>query len=159
MQWMYPCQFTPSLLPSLHTNLPLFLLGGGLSLTQNRTYFPTSGGTLAFQPGWFIGHSKGFLHANLGYGTDGPDGGPLHMTVPLVPRFAIIGPSNNPWPGTLCLPNVSIPADAGLKAGDNATLQISLTAQHGAALFSVSGFGKMRWIFRVVGREVTGYTC
>ncbi|KAB5578048.1 hypothetical protein GE09DRAFT_538951 [Coniochaeta sp. 2T2.1] len=116
MQWTYPC--------------------GGLNVTQNRTYFPTSGGTIAFQPGWFVGHAKGFLHVNLGYGTDGPDGGPLHMDVPLVPRFTILGPSNNPWPGTLCLPDVSIPADAPVKAGDNVTLQISLVAQHGAALFS-----------------------
>jgi hypothetical protein len=109
-----------------------------LNLTQNRTYFPTSGGAIAFQPGWFVGHAKGFIHVNLGYGTEGPDGGPLHMSVPLVPRFAFIGPSNNPWPGTLCLPDVPLPADAPVKVGDNATLQIAMTAQHGAALFSVS---------------------
>lgn len=116
MQWNYPC--------------------GGIPLTQNRTYWPTSGGTIAFQPGWFVGHLKGFLQANLGFGNTGPDGGPLDMTVPLVPRFAFLGPTNNPFPGTVCLPNVSLPGDAGVKAGDNATIQVVLMAQHGAAIMS-----------------------
>ncbi len=97
-----------------------------------------SGGTIAFQPGWFVGHLKGFLQANLGFGTSGPDGGPLHMTVPLVSRFAFLGPSNNPFPGTVCLPNVSVPDNATVKAGDNATIQVVLVAQHGAAIMSVS---------------------
>jgi len=116
MQWMYPC--------------------GGLTLTQNRTYWPTSGGTIAFQPGWFVGHSKGFLQINIGFGNSGPDGGPLEMTTSLVPRYAFLGPSNSPFPGTTCFPNVSLPDDAPAKAGDNATIQIVLSAQHGAALFS-----------------------
>jgi hypothetical protein len=59
------------------------------------------------------------------------------MTVPLVPRFAFVGPTNNPWPGTLCLSNVNLPDDAPVRAGDNATLQIAMTAQHGASLFAV----------------------
>ncbi|KAL7788200.1 hypothetical protein V8C37DRAFT_240995 [Trichoderma ceciliae] len=116
MQWVYPC--------------------GGISLTTNRTYWPTTGGPISFQPGWFVGHATAMLQINLGLGTDGPDGGPLEMSHQLVPPFSMIGPSNNPFPGTICLDKVSTPTDIGIKAGVNATIQILLSAQHGAALFS-----------------------
>lgn len=78
------------------------------------------------------------LQVNLGMGTDGPDGGPLEMSNQIVPKFGILGPSNNPFPGTICLENISVPTDIGVKAGVNATIQIVMSAQHGAALFSVS---------------------
>jgi hypothetical protein len=80
---------------------------------------------------------KGFLQVNMGVGNTGPDGGPLHMTVPLVPQFAMLGPSNSPFPGTVCLSKVSLPDNAPVKAGDNATIQVILNAQHGAAIMSV----------------------
>ncbi|KAH6608801.1 hypothetical protein Trco_002147 [Trichoderma cornu-damae] len=116
MQWMYPC--------------------GGVPLTTNRTYWPTTGGPISFQPGWFVGHATAMLQVNLGLGTDGPDGGPLEMAYQIVPPFSILGPSNNPFPGTICLDKVSTPTDIGIKAGVNATIQVLMTAQHGAALFS-----------------------
>ncbi|KAK1249055.1 hypothetical protein MKX07_002571 [Trichoderma sp. CBMAI-0711] len=118
MQWMYPC--------------------GGIPLTTNRTYWPTTGGPISFQPGWFVGHATAMLQVNLGLGTDGPDGGPLEMKHQIVPPFSIVGPSNNPFPGTVCLDKVQIPnpADIGIKAGVNATIQVLMNAQHGAALFS-----------------------
>ncbi|KAI1841444.1 hypothetical protein JX265_001488 [Neoarthrinium moseri] len=116
MQWMYPC--------------------GGMPLTTNRTYWPTTGGAVAFQPGWFQGHSTAFLYVNLGIGSDGPDGGPLNMSLPMVPPFQLLGPSNNPFPGTVCLPQVPLPTNLTVKAGDNATIQVVEIAQHGAALFS-----------------------
>jgi hypothetical protein len=59
------------------------------------------------------------------------------MDIPILPLIQIVGPSNNPYPGTMCFPNVSVPADTGVKVGDNATIQVILTAQHGASLFSV----------------------
>ena len=59
------------------------------------------------------------------------------MDIPLVPLFQFVGPSNNPFPGTMCFPDVSIPANTSVKVGDNATIQVILTAQHGASLFSV----------------------
>lgn len=116
--------------------------GGGIPLTTNRTYWPTTGGPIAFQPGWFVGHAIATLQVNLGLGTDGPDGGPLEMKHQIVPPFAIVGPSNNPFPGTVCLDKVQIPnpADLGIKAGVNATIQVLMNAQHGAALFSVRLF-------------------
>ncbi|TQN66923.1 hypothetical protein CSHISOI_08304 [Colletotrichum shisoi] len=116
MQWTYPC--------------------GGHSVTKNRTYWPTTGGAIAFQPGWFQGHAQAFMYANVGFGTDGPDGGPANMSHPMVPVFQILGPSKNPYPGTVCLPQVPLPVNTTVKAGDHATIQIVELAMHGAALFS-----------------------
>ncbi|KAJ4403196.1 hypothetical protein N0V82_010687 [Gnomoniopsis sp. IMI 355080] len=76
------------------------------------------------------------MYINLGFGTDGPDGGPPNMSNPMVSPFQIVGPSANPYPGTICLPEVPLPANASVKAGDNATIQVVEIAKHGAALFS-----------------------
>ena len=82
---------------------------------------------------------------NLGFGTDGPDGGPPNMSHPMVPPFQLLGPSNSPYPGTVCLPQVPLPAGANVKVGDLATIQVVELAQHGAALYSVSpGLGFSR---------------
>ncbi|KAK0390557.1 hypothetical protein NLU13_0061 [Sarocladium strictum] len=116
MQWTYPC--------------------GGIDTTKNRTYWPTLGGAVAFQPGWFKGHETAFVYVNLGFGTDGPTGGPKNMSFPMVPTFQIIGPSNGAYPGTVCLPQVPLPVNASVKAGDMATIQVVELAQHGAALYS-----------------------
>lgn len=116
MQWEYPC--------------------GGISTTKNRTYWSTEGGAVAFQPGWFKGHETAFIYVNLGYGTNGPDDGPKNMSFPMVPVFQIIGPSNGAYPGTVCLPQVPLPVNASVSAGDKATIQIIEIAQHGAALYS-----------------------
>ncbi|KAM7219346.1 hypothetical protein V8F06_005245 [Rhypophila decipiens] len=116
MQWMYPC--------------------GGLKTTTNRTYWPTTGGAIAFQPGWFQGHATAFIYVNLGFGTDGPDKGPKNMSFPMAPPFQLLGPSKNPYPGTFCLPQVPLPANTTVKAGDNATIQLVELAIHGAALYS-----------------------
>lgn len=110
--------------------------GGGVGTTRNRTYWPTTGGAVAFQPGWFRGHSVAFAYINLGFGTDGPDNGPQNMSNPMVHQFQIIGPTNNPYPGTVCLPQVPLPVNATVKAGDLATIQVVELAQHGAALYS-----------------------
>ncbi|UKZ74449.1 hypothetical protein TrVFT333_002118 [Trichoderma virens FT-333] len=116
MQWMYPC--------------------GGIGTTRNRTYWPTTGGTVSFQPGWFRGHLQAQLQINLGYGTDGPDNGPPNMSNIMVKPFMLLGPTNNPYPGTVCLPQVPLPAGANVSAGDKATIQVVELAQHGAALYS-----------------------
>ncbi|KAL7787000.1 hypothetical protein V8C37DRAFT_287040 [Trichoderma ceciliae] len=116
MQWMYPC--------------------GGIGTTRNRTYWPTTGGAVSFQPGWFRGHLQAQLQVNLGYGTDGPDGGPPNMSNIMVKPFMLLGPTNNPFPGTVCLPQVPLPAGANVSAGDRATIQVVELAQHGASLYS-----------------------
>lgn len=106
--------------------------------TQNRTLWPTTGGAVAIQPGWFQGHATAFFYINMGFGTNGPDGGPPNMSFPMVPVFQIVGPNKNPYPGTFCLPQVPLPVNQTVKAGDNATIQVVETAVHGASLFSVS---------------------
>ncbi|KAL1841484.1 hypothetical protein VTK73DRAFT_3468 [Phialemonium thermophilum] len=116
MQWIYPC--------------------GGIGTTTNRTFWPTRDGTVAFQPGWFQGHATAFIYVNLGFGTDGPDNGPQNMSNPMVPPFQIIGPSKNPYPGSVCLTQIPLPAGANVKPGDNATIQVVELAIHGAALYS-----------------------
>lgn len=116
---------------------PLTNPGGGLTATKNRTYWPIGGGTVAFQPGWFRGHLTAFMQVNLGFGAGPPDGGPPNMSNPMVHPFQILGPTNNPYPGTVCLTQVPLPVGANVKAGDLATIQVVETAQHGAALYTV----------------------
>lgn len=152
MQWMYPCELLPA--PPRLTGLDWLrrrpqqsnpepaklterVAGGGMNTTTNRTFWPTTGGAIALQPGWFQGHAQAQLFINLGFGTDGPDGGPKNMSNVMVPQFGILGPSKNPYPGTICLPQVPLPVNTTVNPGDNATIQVVELAVHGAALFSV----------------------
>ncbi len=109
--------------------------------TTNRTFWPTTGGAIAFQPGLGRGHATAFVYVNLGFGTDGPElgpkGGPPNMSNPMVPPFQILGPSKNTYPGTVCLPQVPLPVNVSVKAGDNATIQLIELGVHGGALYSV----------------------
>ncbi|GAB1311513.1 hypothetical protein MFIFM68171_01723 [Madurella fahalii] len=120
MQWMYPC--------------------GGMEVTTNRTFWPTKGGAVAFQPGWFQGHETAMIYINMGFGTEGPElgppGGPPNMSFPMITPFQILGPTKNPYPGTVCLPQVPLPVNTTVRAGDNATIQVVELAVHGAALYS-----------------------
>ena len=101
--------------------------------STNRTKWPVGGGAVAFQPGWFPGHSQAVLYINLGIGTSPPN-----MSNPMLPATGIIGPTNDPYPGPgVCFPQVPTPANYQPKIGDNATIQVIMLAQHGAALYSV----------------------
>lgn len=60
------------------------------------------------------------------------------MSNPMIKGFQIIGPTNNPYPGTICLTQIPLPVNASVKPGDLATIQVVEQAQHGAALYSVS---------------------
>ncbi|KAK5658480.1 hypothetical protein OQA88_1869 [Cercophora sp. LCS_1] len=112
MQWMYPC--------------------GGTNPTTNRTAWPLDGsGSIAFQPGWFAGHAQNLMYVNIGLGEN-----PENYSLPIVPMFQIEGPSSNPYPGTVCLPQVPLPATLKPKRGDLATIQIVQAQRHGAALYS-----------------------
>lgn len=110
-------------------------LGGGMPTSTNRTTWPIRGGAVSFQPGWFQGHSRAMIYINLGLGTMPPN-----MSHPMIKPFEIVGPDNDPYPGTICLPQVPLPANIEVKAGDNATIQVVETAQHGAALYNVRCF-------------------
>jgi len=111
MQWTYPC--------------------GGMPTSTNRTKWPVTGGAFAFQPGWFPGHSTAFIYINMGFGTSPPN-----MSNVIMNGVQLLGPTNNPFPGTWCFPQLPLPANATVKVGDNATLQIIETAKHGAALYN-----------------------
>ena len=108
--------------------------GGGLSVTTNRTHWPLDGGAVAFQPGWFTGHESSLMYINIGLGEQ-PDNYSWPITT-----FYLEGPTNNPYPGTVCLPMLTLPevVRSRVKSGDLATIQIVQAAKHGAGLFSVS---------------------
>ncbi|KAF1988924.1 hypothetical protein K402DRAFT_391626 [Aulographum hederae CBS 113979] len=110
-QWIYPC--------------------GGMPTSTNRTFWPTTGGALAWQPGWFSGHQFAYFYVNLGVGTE-----PDNMSHPMLPVFSVQGPANVNFSGELCLPQVPLPANLTFNDGDNATIQIIEVAQHGASLYS-----------------------
>lgn len=108
-----------------------------MPLSTNRTKWPYQGGAISIQPGWFQGHLKAFFYINMGI--NGPhDLAPPNMSHILVPPFQILGPTNNPYPGQFCLPQVPMPVNVSLSVGDNVTLQVIEVAQHGAALYNVS---------------------
>ncbi|KAF2492927.1 hypothetical protein BU16DRAFT_529182 [Lophium mytilinum] len=111
MQWMYPC--------------------GGMPTSRNRTKWPVGGGAIAIQPGWFPGHSLALIYLNMGYGNE-----PLNMSHAMLPVFQIAGPTNVEYPGTICLPQVPLPANFTPAIGDNATIQVIEAAQHGASLYN-----------------------
>ncbi|KAG8624163.1 hypothetical protein KVT40_009139 [Elsinoe batatas] len=115
MEWVYPC--------------------GGMPMSTNRTKWPYMGGAVAFQPGWFPGHKVGFIYVNIGVTLPG-EMAPRNMSFNVVPPFQIVGPSNEMYDGTICLPQVPMPANVHLKPGDNITIQVVETAQHGAALYN-----------------------
>lgn len=103
-----------------------------MATSRNRTKWPVTGGAVAVQPGWFRGHETAFVYINIGWGTIPPN-----MSNPMLSVFEIEGPTNNPYPGTICMPQVPLPANMSVSPGDNATIQVVLAAKHGAALYDV----------------------
>ena len=103
-------------------------------MTQNRTFWDIDGGALALQPGWFTGHETALMYVNIGLG-----GQPDNYSWPLT-SFYLEGPTNNPYPGTVCLPKIHLPETvrSRVKSGDLATIQVVQAAKHGAGMFSVS---------------------
>jgi hypothetical protein len=111
--------------------------------TNNRTKWPVNGGAISVQPGWFPGHSSAYIYINIGINEPGHVA-PRNMSHPVHPVMAITGPSNEEYPGQFCIPQIGMPANLDLKVGDNITIQVIETAQHGAALYSVSLTLQMR---------------
>lgn len=106
--------------------------GGGMPISTNRSLWPVTGGAVGLQPGWFNGHSTAFFYINLGDGTT-----PENYSNPIVPVFQIKGPNNNLYNGSICLPQVPLPKGYNAVIGNNATIQVIETAQHGASLYNV----------------------
>ncbi|KAL9579522.1 MAG: hypothetical protein Q9212_005063 [Teloschistes hypoglaucus] len=102
-----------------------------MPISTNRTLWPVTGGAVGIQPGWFPGHSSAFFYINMGEGTI-----PQNYSLPMQQVFQILGPSNQQYDGSFCLPQVPLPVNYTAKIGDNATIQVVETAQHGAALYN-----------------------
>ena len=109
------------------------LPGGGKPISQNRTLWPVTGGAVGFEPGWFRGHANAFMYINLGDGNV-----PENYSLIMQPVFEITGPNNDFYNGSVCIPQVPLPANYTAKVGNNATIQVVEAAQHGAALYNVS---------------------
>ena len=124
-----------------------------MGVSTNRTYWPLNGGAVAVQPGWFQGHSTALFYINIGLGEN-----PANYSIPLVPLFQITGPTNNPYPGTFCLPQVPLPAGVTPKSGDLASIQVIEVAKHGAGQYNVRRLPMFSWQSRAVpaGRTVAG---
>ncbi|KAK5999580.1 hypothetical protein QM012_005237 [Aureobasidium pullulans] len=97
--------------------------------------WPVSGGAVAIQPGWFQGHKTATFYINIGINGPG-DVAPPNMSHPVVPAFQITGPVNTAYPGTFCLPQVPLVPNLTFNIGDNITIQVIETAQHGAAIYN-----------------------
>ena len=102
-------------------------------MSYNRTKWPITGGAVGIQPGWFQGHSSALIYINLGIFNV-----PGNYNLIMQPMFGITGPNNSAYPGSICMPQVPLPANYTPKIGDNATIQVVEAAQHGAALYNVS---------------------
>jgi hypothetical protein len=103
-----------------------------MPISENRTKWPVTGGAVAFQPGWFPGHLNALIYINMGIGNVPPN-----MSHVMVPPFNLLGPTNELYNGSHCLPQVPMPANITFNIGDNVTIQIVEAAQHGAALYNV----------------------
>ena len=104
-----------------------------MPMSRNRTRWPVTGGAIGVQPGWFQGHINALFYINLGDGTV-----PENYSLIMQPVFSIVGPANQAYNGSFCLPQVPLPVNYTAQIGANATIQIIEAAQHGAALFNVS---------------------
>ena len=104
-----------------------------MPMSSNRTKWPVGGGAVGVQPGWFQGHSMALMYINLGDGTV-----PGNYSLPMQTVFGIMGPNNTAYNGSICMPQVPLPANYTAVVGNNATIQVIETAQHGAALYNVS---------------------
>ena len=61
------------------------------------------------------------------------------MSMIMLGGIAMSGPSNDAYPNlAVCFPQVPLPGTYQPQIGDNATIQVIMAAQHGAALYSVS---------------------
>ncbi|KAH7324576.1 hypothetical protein B0I35DRAFT_449504 [Stachybotrys elegans] len=108
---------------------------GGIGLTQNMSAWPIDGpGAIAIQPGWFAGNMQTEFFINIGFGED-----PETFDVPLVAPFRVYGPSNRPFPGTFCLPDIFLPDGKRPRDGDYATIQVIQVHQTGNAAHNCVG--------------------
>lgn len=102
------------------------LSGAGVNQTAstNRTIWPLLGGSVDLH----LHHPWTYVFINLGFGTDYPS---FNMTL----TEQLLNVTGN---GTLCLPQVTLPAGVNPVDGQNATLQVVTSGMSGSALYNVS---------------------
>lgn len=108
------------------------------NLVGSKVSCPSNQSIMA-QPNLPLGHKTATFYINIGINGPG-EVAPPNMSHPVVPAFQITGPVNTAYPGTFCLPQVPLVPDLTFNIGDNITIQVIETAQHGAAIYNVSGF-------------------
>ncbi|KAI4730760.1 hypothetical protein E4T49_01338 [Aureobasidium sp. EXF-10728] len=75
------------------------------------------------------------FYVNIGINGPG-EVAPPNMSHPVVAPFQITGPTNQEYPGSFCLPQVPLVPNLTFNIGDNITIQVIETAQHGAAIYN-----------------------
>ncbi|KFA70687.1 hypothetical protein S40288_11251 [Stachybotrys chartarum IBT 40288] len=91
---------------------------GGLPVTHNRTAWPVDGpGAFAIQPGWYANNEHTEFFISIGLGPD-PDDFSQQIN-----SFRGMGPTDNPFPDSFCLPQVNIPEEVRGAHGNFASIQ------------------------------------
>ncbi|EMC96402.1 hypothetical protein BAUCODRAFT_33729 [Baudoinia panamericana UAMH 10762] len=99
----------------------------GYNATNNRTVWPTTGGSLVVH----FHHTFTYVWINLGLGNQ-----TTAFTISLMPEGAGVLPYNETGNGTICLPKVTIPAGSGVVDGGNGSLQVITVGDGGTALYN-----------------------
>jgi hypothetical protein len=109
------------------STLTELLSGAGIdqtNSTNNRTLWPITGGSLDID----FHHPFTYVFINLGLGTNATN---FNISLTALPL-------NETGNGTLCLPQLVMPAGLDLQDGTNASIQISTVGPEGTALYNVS---------------------
>lgn len=78
-----------------------------------------------------------FIYINIGK-TEFGSLMPMNYSHSIVPPIALTGVNNSVYPGTVCIPQVGLPAGMTFSVGDNVTIQVVQVAATGEAVYSVS---------------------
>ena len=108
-QWTYPCAGVP----------PAAQLPNG-----NRTDWPLKGGSVVLD----LHHDWTYVFINLGLGPN-----VTNFNYTLTPEFW-----NATGKGTLCVPELKLPADLSVVDGTEASIQVVTVGASGAGLYNVS---------------------
>lgn len=127
-QWIYPCRcswwtnspdpmvWLTRAVPDIGANVPA---GAG-----NRTDWPLEGGSLKLD----LHHPWTYIFVNLGLGDN-----VTNFNYTLTPEFW-----NSTGKGTLCVPDLPLPADLSVSDGTKASIQVVTLGESGSALYNVS---------------------
>ncbi|KAI9831533.1 MAG: hypothetical protein M1826_003423 [Phylliscum demangeonii] len=103
-------------------NLGKFPCGGQDTVSTNRTAWPTTGGPIAL----LMGHDRAVVQVLLGLGND--PGSSFQITLqPVITEQGL---------GSFCMPHVMVPASAGVRSGQNATIQVITNGDPNGGLYN-----------------------